>query len=192
MQSPANTATLPVVVVSLNAKLQPVHRGDLEDAFDALMQSKGCGMRAVGGGTLQEPSGEIARCDIEVELDDLSEENIALLVRAFEAMLAPKGSYLHVPSQDRTLEFGAHEGLGLYINGKDLPAEVYAACDINFVLQECERLLQGSATVNSHWESPSETALYMYGTDFEDMHQRLKPFLEEYPLCRQCRIVQIA
>ena len=107
-------------------------------------------------------------------------------------MLAPKGSRLHIPDQDRTLDFGKHEGLALHLNGTDLPSEVYANSDINFVFQECDRLLNGVAFVNSHWEGPLETALYMYGKDFQDMHRRLQPLLESYPLCQKSRVVQIA
>lgn len=181
-----------VVIASLNAKLQPLHRGELEDAFDDLMQSKSFGMRVVGGGTLQEESGETAHCDIEIEIDELNDENVQLVIRALESMLAPKGSRLHIPARDRTLDFGKHEGLALYINGTDLPPEVYANSDINFVIQECGRLLAGVAVVNSHWEGASETALYMYGKDFQDMYQRLQPLLENYPLCQKSRVVQIA
>ncbi|PST25534.1 hypothetical protein C7U60_06550 [Mesorhizobium plurifarium] len=181
-----------VVIASLNAKLQPIHRGELEDAFDDLMRRKGFGMRVVGGGTLQEESGEIAHCDIEIEIDELNDENVQLVVRALESMLAPKGSRLHIPAQDRVLDFGRHEGLALYINGTDLPPEVYANSDVNFVFQECDRLLEGAAFVNSHWEGPLETALYMYGKNFQDMYQRLLPLLENYPLCQKSRIVQIA
>ena len=181
-----------VVIASLNAKLQPIHRGELEDAFDDLMQRKGFGMRVVGGGTLQEESGEIAHCDIEIEVDELNDENVQLVVRALESMLAPKGSRLHIPAQDRVLDFGRHEGLALYINGTDLPSEVYANSDINFVFQECDRLLEGVAFVNSHWEGASETALYMYGKDFETMRKMIEPLLNTYPLCQKCRVEQIA
>ncbi|WP_025426939.1 hypothetical protein [Ensifer sp. NM-2] len=181
-----------MIIASLNAKLQPLDRGELEDAFDDLMQRKSFGMRVVGGGTLQEESGEIAHCDIEIEVDELNDETVQLAIRALESMLAPKGSRLHIPDQDRTLDFGKHEGLALYINGTDLPSDVYANSDINFVFQECDRLLKGVAFVNSHWEGPSETALYMYGKDFQDMHRRLQPLLESYPLCQKSRLVQIA
>ncbi len=181
-----------VVVASLNAKLQPLHRSELEDAFDDLMQRKNFGMRVVGGGTLQETSGEIARSDIEIEIDELNEDNIQLAIRALESMLAPKGSRLHVPAQDRVIEFGKHEGLALYINGIDLPPQVYANSDINFVIDECNRLLTGAAFVNSHWQGPSETALYMYGKDFDAMRQRIEPLLDSYPLCQKCRVEKIA
>ncbi|MQW89866.1 hypothetical protein GHJ82_24180 [Sinorhizobium saheli] len=181
-----------VVVASLNARLQPVHRGELEDALDAVMKRHGHGVRVLGGGTLLQSNGEVEHCDIEIELDHLSDVTIDIVVRALEAMLAPKGSRLHVPDQNRVIEFGAHEGLALYLNGTDLPQEVYATSDVNFVYQECERLLSGIGIVKSHWQGQHETALYMYGSDFQTMRDCLTSFLQTYPLCQQCRIEQIA
>ncbi len=109
------------------------------------------------------------------------------------AMLAPRGSHLLLPSQNnQRIAFGTDEGLALYLNGTDLPDEVYRACDSNHVYAECQRLLEGIGHVASHWSGPTETALYMYGRDFGEMRQRLEPFLQAYPLCRQCRIEQIA
>ncbi|MGX9900930.1 hypothetical protein ACW0JT_15635 [Arthrobacter sp. SA17] len=46
--------------------------------------------------------------------------------------------------------------------------------------------------MNSHWQGPQETALYMYGSDFNVMQERLTHFLQDYPLCQQSRVAQIA
>lgn len=45
--------------------------------------------------------------------------------------------------------------------------------------------------VASYWEG-SETALYLYGKSFDEMHACTKPFLDSYPLCRKSRVVKIA
>lgn len=181
-----------VVGAVLNARLRPLDRADLEDAFEEAMTKRGYGARVVGGGTSVEPDGEISECDIQIELDDSSDKMIATVIGALEAMLAPKGSRLHVPGRDHPIAFGAQEGLALYLNGIDLPKEVYADCDVNHVFDECERLLDNAGSVNSYWEGPRETALYMYGADFNAMRERLTPLLETYPLCRQYRIERIA
>ncbi|MDG4676195.1 hypothetical protein P9A16_34490 [Shinella sp. 838] len=181
-----------IVIASLNARLQPVHRGELEDTFNELMQRKSFGMRVVGGGTLQEKTGEISGCDLEVEVDELNEEAIQLAINTLESMLAPKGSRLHIPIQNRAIDFGKHEGLALYLNGTDLPPEVYATSDINSVIEECNRLLSRVAFVVSHWEGPSETALYIYGMDFNVMRRMIAPLLDSNPLCKKSRVERIA
>ncbi|MBB3342596.1 hypothetical protein [Luteimonas sp. RC10] len=181
-----------VVTVSLNARLAPADRAALEDAFGDLCRHREIDAEVVGGGTLLAESGEVKACDIEIQLSDASPAQIEFVREAFTAMLAPVGSRLHVPDRDTPIVFGAHQGLALYLNGTDLPQAVYDTCDIHHVVEECERLLGERGMVNSHWQGPSETALYMYGADFEQMHAAIRPFLDAYPLCRECRVERIA
>jgi hypothetical protein len=181
-----------VVVVTLNARLRPLDRADVEDAFDAAMERQGYGIRVVGGGTQMAPNGEITECDIEIEIDEPSGEAIEAVPGTLARILAPKGSSLYIPNQDRTITFGAHAGLALYLNGTRLPAHIYRDCDSNYVYEECGRLLEGIGIVSSHWQGPTETAIYMYGWDFSEMQNRLAPFLQSYPLCQQSRVTQIA
>ncbi|MBW6420563.1 hypothetical protein KX729_03845 [Rhizobium sp. XQZ8] len=181
--------TKPMLVATLNARLQPLDRGEIEDAFDDTMKRLGLNIRVVGGGTLMTNEGEPE--DIDIEVDDLSAEIAATVTRAFEAMLAPVGSRLRLPDQT-VVEFGRQHGLGLYLNGTDLPRDIYTTCDSNHVYRECNRLLEGVGRVSSHWQGAQETALYMYGTDFSVMHDRLTTFLETYPLCQKCRVERIA
>lgn len=181
-----------IVVVTLNARLQPMDRAVLEDAFETAMKQRGHEIRVVGGGTQMAANGEISECDIEIEFDGPSEARVEAISETLASMLAPKGSTLYVSDQDRRIAFGAHEGLALYLNGTDLPDEVYRDCDSNYVYAECGRLLEGVGVVSSHWQGPHETALYMYGRDFTAMRERLTPLLQEYPLCQQCRVLQIA
>ncbi len=180
-----------VIVVTLKAKLQPRDRADLEDAFGDFCEHKHIAAEVVGGGTLMLPNGEIDCCDIEIELPDVSDKKVNEVLDVLAAMLAPKGSSALLPD-GRRIDFGRHEGLGLYLNGTDLPAEVYANSDINHVLEECERLLKDVAMVNSHWRGDSETALYMYGTSYAEIEQRISAFVDSYPLCQKSRRVRLA
>ncbi len=180
------------ITISLNAKLQPIHRGELEDAFTDVCEKEGFDAEIVGGGTLMDPSGEVRMCDIEIQLKDMTSENIEFVKGLFEAMLAPKGSYFTLSTDEKRTNFGNHEGLGLYLNGTDLPDEVYSQCDSNHVYEECERLVENIAQVNSHWQGPTETALYMYGTSFQDIKKAIQPLLDSYPLCQKARVEQIA
>lgn len=181
-----------IVVATLNARLQPADRADIEGALDAAMAGHGYGVRVVGGGTGLESNGEVSYCDIEIELDHSSDEMIEVVTGTLQAMLAPKGSRLFIPDQNRTIPFGEVEGLALYLNGTALPDEVYQANDVNHVFDECQRLLEGVGTISSHWQGPEETAFYMYGSSFQAMRERIGRFIEVYPLCQQCRVEQIA
>jgi len=97
-----------------------------------------------------------------------------------------------VAKSEKVLQIGKAEGLAVYPNGTDLPDEVYAKSDINFVISEFTRLLDAKGRILSHWQGPRETALYIYGESFASMRDSLKDFIASYPLCQKCRIVQIA
>lgn len=184
--------TSSIVIATLNARLQPMHRDDIEDAFNAATEKRGYGARVVGGGTAFAPDGEIEECDIEIEIDEPSDASIGIVIGLLESMLAPVGSRLTIPGRGDPVAFGTHEGLAIYLNGTDLAPEVYKAYDINHVVEECGRLLKGDGHIASHWEGPTETALYIYGKSFAAMRERLLPFLKSYPLCEGCRLEQIA
>jgi hypothetical protein len=178
-------------VARLNAKLQPMHRGEIfEDPLDEELKKSSLGSVS-GGGTQMAKTGEVECCDIEVEVGTASEEVAAKIVRILERLGAPKGSKLTL-ARDHEIPFGLTEGLAVYLNGTDLPEAIYKECDSNFVYSEFDRLLEGQGQVFSYWQGPSETAFYIYGNSFATMNERLQPFLSSYPLCQRCRVVQIA
>ena len=56
------------VILELNARLQPLHRGEIfEDMFEDMFSRFGIG-EINGGGTLLMPSGEVEKCDIEMTI----------------------------------------------------------------------------------------------------------------------------
>jgi len=179
------------LVAQLNARLQPMHRGEFfEDPLDVVLKNGNHG-EVSGGGTMQAKSGEIDYCDIEIQVPASSPEIITLVVGTLEKLGAPKGSKLTVEATGEVLPFGVAESLVVYLNGTDLPAETYRDCDSNHVYSEFVRLLEGEGRVLSYWQGPRETALYMYGRSFDEMKKRLSEFVATYPLCAQCRIEQI-
>jgi hypothetical protein len=82
--------------------------------------------------------------------------------------------------------------MAIYLDGTDLGTDVYSSCDINVVISECEELLGEHGRQLSYWEGPEETALYFYGSSFAQMKAKVSPFLVAYPLCQNCRVIQIA
>jgi hypothetical protein len=186
--------TVPVtfIVARLNDRAQPMDRGELyEDPLDAVLKKHRAGS-IVGGGTQLAEAGEIAFCEIEIEVHEPAAERIALVKQTLEELGAPKGSKLLLEADGKELPLGKFEGLAVYLNGTDLPDEVYQQCDSNFIYEEFDGLLGADGKVHSHWDGPTETALYMYGPSFETMKRRIAGFLASYPLCQGARVVQIA
>ncbi|WP_426110861.1 hypothetical protein [Massilia sp. PWRC2] len=189
---PKNEVAKAFIVVQLNARLQPMHRAEFfEDPLDDLLTAHGIG-EISGGGTLQSKSGEIEFCDIEIEVSNATEQTVQAIIHRLEELGAPKGSKLTIGASDREIAFGASEGMAVYLNGSSLPDEVYRECDSNFVYSEFDRLLNGSGRVLSYWQGPTETACYLCGGSFVEMREKISGFIARYPLCQQCRVVQIA
>jgi hypothetical protein len=180
------------VIVTLNARLQPMHRGEFfEDPLDASLRAANLG-EVSGGGTLQQANGEIECCDIELQVPAASKEVVDAVLAMLERLDAPIGSKLVVETTGEERAFGKAEGLGIYLNGTDLPDDTYQKCDSNVVLSEVSRLLDGKGRVLSHWQGPTETAFYLYGESFDEMKSRIADFLVTYPLCDKCRLERIA
>ncbi len=177
------------VNVCLNARFQPVHRHLLEDAIDEILQKKGFG-EVDGGGITQMSSGEIDSCEIVLLLRDTTDDTIRETVNIIDHLGVPKGSQLRYG--ENTVPIGDMEGLALYLNGTDLPPEVYKVCDINAGMEELERLVANSGRMYSYWEGARETGLYFYGGSYKEMAGKIQEFLAEYPLCAKCRVEQIA
>lgn len=178
-----------MIVLNLNARFQPMHRHDLEDALSEILEQLNLG-EVCGGGTLLLPTKEVSSCDIEIDCDS-NEKTLKKLSEIIEALGVPKGSRLIL--EDKTeIPVGSLEGLALYLNGTDLPSEVYQSCDINDLIEQADERLESIGRLYSWWEGPAETALYFYGESYDKMLAALKNLIEEYPLCQKSRTVQIA
>lgn len=177
----------------LNARLMPIDRGErFEDPLDGALRKQGWGS-VTGGGTMQSKAGEIDYCGIDLDLLNLP-ESVPFVCDFLTKAGAPKRSVLEY--SDNGVEckapFGRLEGLAIYLNGSELPKKVYQECDINVVCERVEALLGDRGDRWSHWQGPTETALYYYGDCFDTMRRLIADFVAEYPLCARCRIVQIA
>jgi hypothetical protein len=181
-----------MVIARLNARAQPLDRGEVfEDPLDALLQAAGTG-QVTGGGTALGTDGEIEFCDLEITVPEATDTTLDAICEALEGLGAPKGSKLIWNDGANELDFGTFEGLAVYLNGTDLPDSVYEQSDVNVVYDEFGRLVGSDGRVVSHWQGPRETALYLYGRSADTMLARIRPFLESYPLCAKARIVKIA
>ena len=177
----------------LNARVQPFDRGEYyEGPLDDAIAGAGIG-EVTGGGTqlADEPAG-IEFCDLEIRVVNTSNETLSAIIERLEALGAPHGSKLILDSDGREIPFGCYEGIGLFLNGTDLPDAVYEECDVNHVITEIERLIGENGDFRGYWQGSRETALYCYGPCFDKMKTALEPLLADYPLCQKARIEQIA
>lgn len=178
------------VVFTLSNRVQPMDRGELfEDPLGEWLEESELG-EVVGGGTMLGEDGEIAHCDVELELTD--PEQLDAVVGVLEELGAAKGSSYRVEGDDEAHPFGQAEGLALYLNGSELPDEVYEQHGAQEVYDALCELVQEIGEVQGHWQGPSETALYLYGVSFEALRGAIAEFVASHPLCQKSRIERIA
>jgi hypothetical protein len=181
-----------MIIARLNDRTLPMDRGELyEDPLDEVLKKHQLG-EVTGGGTQLGENREVVFVDVEIQLRGSVDKALSVITSTLEELGAPKGSMLIIDDKSPQLPFGKNEGLAVYLNGTDLPKEVYQESDVNFVFAEFNRLLGTDGRIHSYWEGPEETALYVYGRSFARMEACLAGFLASYPLCRKARVVQIA
>lgn len=180
------------LTASLNARLQPLDRGEhYEDPLHEALEAKGLGA-VTGGGTALDPELGIRSCDLEIRVENTSDETLAFVRERLEALGAPKGSRLIVEDGGREIAFGVNEGLALYLNGTDLPDQVYQDCDAGELVEQLQEKLGTKGAFQSYWEGERETALFFYGPSYDTMVAAIRDMLDTYPLCQKSRLEQIA
>lgn len=81
------------LTLKLNARFQPKHRFELENALQQILEKEQLG-EITGGGTAQNPDGEIVYCDINIHLINDNLDNVKWLVDLLNRIGIPKGSVL--------------------------------------------------------------------------------------------------
>ena len=182
------------IIATLNDKIMPIDRFEVyEESLDEFLKRMDYG-EVSGGGTLQQETGEIEYCDIEIWLNfaDVDEEVVRQLIAKLEELGAPKGSYLLIENTGERIPFGVNEGLAIYLDGINLSDEVYEHSDSEALAFEIRRLAEIKCEVLRYWQGNTETALYFYDTSFEKMRQSIEDFVRTNPECENARVVQIA
>lgn len=178
--------------VNLCARLMPMDRGELyEDPLNDALAEHALG-EVVGGGTAMSPTGEVDSVDLELALAD-ADEAVAFVIAFLEGCGAPAGSTLRVErgGESLVIAFGFLQGLAVYLNGTELGDDVYASCDVNDTVSAISDLLGSRGNMQSHWVGPTETALYLYGYDADEMRALIAPRLASDRLCARARVVAL-
>lgn len=177
--------------VTLNARLRPLDRGDrYEDPLVEAFEEADIDCEPTGGGSLLSSDHEPTLCDFSVEVGCDAETAVSIAVAALEEAGAPKGSRLQVDEGDAR-GFGVTEGVAVYLNGTDLPPEVYAEGDVNVLVEELRSHLGQEGHLQSWWQGSRETALYFYGPSARRIQDLAGEVLPRFPLAERCRVVPL-
>src|SRR5262249_7069161 len=103
---------------------------------------------------------------------------------------APKGSTARLDEHE-PVTFGVTEGLAIYLNGTDLPDEVYANSDINDLVAAVRDSVGAQGSMQSYWQGPRETALYLYGPSAARVAALIADVWPRFPLAQRCRVVPL-
>jgi hypothetical protein len=177
--------------ITLNARLRPLDRGArYEDPLQEAIVTAVPGSHVSGGGTLLSAEREPLVCDIDLEVAGDAREVLALVTGVLDAAGAPKGSQARLEAGD-TVPFGVTEGVAVYLNGTDLPAHVYASGDVNDLIAALLERLGAEGDMQSWWQGPRETALYLYGPSAVRVTELITGVLARYQLAERCRVVPL-
>jgi len=177
--------------ITLNARLRPLDRGSrYEDPLEEVLAAQAPGCSVTGGGTQLGADREPVFSDIDLDIEGDPEAVRGLVIATLEAAGAPKGSRAELEG-GQAVFFGVSEGLAIYLNGTDLSDEVYADSDGNAVIAALNERLGPEGSVQSYWEGPRETALYLYGPSAARMADMIVDVLARFPEAERCRIVTL-
>jgi hypothetical protein len=134
---------------------------------------------------------EIERVEFEMLLND-ADKSVEMVKLVLEQAGAPAGSELRFSREekDEIIRFGRKEGLAVYLDGINLPDEVYDTCSCDGLAALISNALASvEGEIFGSWVGRSETAIYLYSPNAENMFSILEPILSGYPLCQNARIV---
>jgi hypothetical protein len=176
------------VLVTIWEHIEPIARGDrYEDPlYDVLGEED---LAIVGGGSSITQELGIEYVNLELELTSLT--HIPNVIETLEKQGAPKGSQLKYTSEgkDTLREFGTTECLALFLDGVNLPEEVYKSTDIDELVERLLETSKGLAEFRASWYGESETSIHFFGDNADNLFKLMEPVLTEYPLCRNARVV---
>jgi hypothetical protein len=178
-----------IVDVHLNARLQPIHRGELfEDPLDAALKKLNKNSRVIGGGSELSAEYEVLACDIEIAVADEVDRTLSAIVALLESRGAPQGSRATVRGGEG-VDFGTWQGTGLYIDGTTAPPE--EADDVNLALPSILRSLGDDGQLLSWWHGPRETAMYFYGPSHAVIASCIRRAVDNTSFAKDSRLMQL-
>jgi hypothetical protein len=133
---------------------------------------------------------DLLSCDIEVSLANDARKGMRIVIDALERLGAPAASTARLDGGE-PVAFGLMQGVGLYLNGTDLPDEVYATSDVNALVDTVSAAVGDGGHLESWFEGSRETAFYYYGRSAETIGERISAATADQPLAERARIVPL-
>lgn len=187
--------------LSLNMKLQPQHRGHIEDSLDYMLRKKKWGSVS-GGGTLIGKNGEPESCDIEIDLVSYSQEMKENIIFVAKNIEVANGSKLKYYAKDKNANssfdveypIGKLVGLGVYVKTKFLQEKDISIDTVIELYNSLIKILgNNGALIPSYSENENEIALYFYAErDYDYLVNKITPFLKNNLVGKECIVKQIA
>jgi hypothetical protein len=176
-----------VVIARFYEHIEPIDRGRYEDPLQEALEKIKTGAVTGGGSQLNELGG-IDYADVEIELANL-DGAVEVVTQTLEQAGAPKGSELISAEDGRVLQtFGQNECLAIYLDGINLPDEVYADLDFDAVVAEIGAAA-GPDSYHGCAQGNEETGLFFFGSNADDMFARVEPVLRKLPIGQNARVV---
>lgn len=180
---------------NVNVKIwEPIHQAYRTIKYEVPLASA---LRAHGAGEITGVNSvmtgelEVESMEFEMILANL-DKSVELVKLVLEEAGAPAGSEIcfRRDERDEIIHFGRKEGLAVYLDGINLSDEVYDTCSCDgLAALISEALTSIGGEIRGSWVGRSETAIYLYGPNSENMFSLIEPILAAYPLCQNARIV---
>lgn len=168
------------VILHLNMPLLPEDSIEMfEDPLNEVLKKYKIG-EVTGGGTELNDGMPVSN-DVELSIKKEKKEDFINYIKSLN--IYSKGSYIEF--DDEKIEIGTLEGLNLRLNGIDLDSSIYKNNDVNHVIDEIVKQLNGKGTFYSHYVGEKYTNLYFYGESYDEMKEIIDKYIISCPLCKK-------
>lgn len=181
-----------LVIARIPEHIEPIDRGErYEDPLTKVLEARGLG-EVTGGGSQLDQNFRIAFVDLEIQLANL-EQGLPLVTSSLTEFGAPKGSKL-IFERDGTsheMMFGTLELAELYLDGVNLPPEVYEALDFEAFHHALRTSLAsgGIGEPRGVWTGDTETAVFIFAPLAKNVPPILAGLVQAHPILSNARVV---
>lgn len=182
-----------LVLARLYGYLEPMDRGErFEDPLQEVLDEHGVG-EVTGGGTQLHETHGIEFAELEIYLANL-DEAAELVRKTLEELGAPVGSVLRLGEDHPDapqIHFGKYHEVAIYLDGVNLPQEIYDELDFGILMDDIETALDGEriGTCFGIWSGPTETAIYLYGPNADAIFKAVEPVTKIHRIFSGARVV---
>ena len=182
-----------VVIARLNVRTIPEDRTYYYgEPLDKVLAAKSLGEVTDGGIMFNTDTGRIDYVDLEIGLQDSSNETLSVIAETLEGLGAPVGSFLEILPEKHRLHFGRYEGMSLALDRAGFSNPGDPSDEVNDILLAIEAALVEVGAFRGYWEGESACELYFYGPSFDDMRASIASLAKSEPRLAQSAITQIA